>query len=421
VTKQTRFAGGAEIRANWVVLVGGFLGVTFGIASMFGYTIGVFMKPLQAEFGWSRSEISLGLLLSTLTTGITAPLIGLVADRIDLRKLIVASTIGLAFSFLAFANLWNALWFFMLMMVVKSFLSAGTSPVVYTRMINQWFDRSRGLALGLILAGNGVAGALLPRFLAPYVAEHGWRAGYLAIAGLVAITAPFIWIMARDRRTVRTVPGAVPAIAEGAGPTMQDAIRTRTFWILALTLLFPALGIGGIAIHIIPMMSDAGLSPARAGAVAGLLGIAVIIGRIFTGSLIDRFFAPRVAATIFAITAVGFVGLATLGVGFAPYAVFLVGIATGAEVDIIGYLLARYFGMRAYGVLYGILYAAFMLGTSLSQMIASAAFDTTGSYQLYMIIAVGCLLGGSLMALLLPRFEGAAVSSSDAASPPQPC
>ena len=388
-----------------MIVLGCFLGVTFGIPSVFAYTAGVFMKPLQAEFGWSRSEISLGLLLSTVTTAIASPLIGHIADRVNLHRIIIISTFGLATSFVLFASLWNALWLFMLLMMAKSFLAAGTSPVVYTRVVNQWFSRSRGLALGLVLAGNGVAGALFPRFLAPYVAENGWRAGYLALATMVLLTAPLVWLTVRDRHASGSKEGHATLATEAASTDGRAAIRSRTFWILAATVWLPAFGIGGIAIHMIPMLSDAGLSPARAGAVAGILGIAVVIGRIATGWLIDRFFAPYVASVVFALTALGCLGLAVYGVAFTPYAAFLAGLAMGAEVDIIGYLIARYFGLRSYGFLYGLMYTIFMLGTSLSQMMASAVFDTTGSYGAYLYLAAGCLLAGSLVALRLPRFS----------------
>lgn len=404
MSEHQTVAASSEIRSHWTIVLGAFLGVTFGIASLFGYTVGIFMKPLQAEFGWTRSEISLGLLLSTLTIAASAPMIGYVADRVNLRKLVLCSCFGVIVSFVALANLWPALWLFMLLMALMSFLSSGTSPVVYTRLINQWFDRSRGLALGLVLAGNGVAAALFPRILAPYVAEHGWRAGYLTLAAAVAIVTPLVFVLIRDRRSVEGAFTARVPVAD-SGVLTRDALRSRQFWVLAATLFFPAVGLGGIAVHIIPMLSDAGVGPGRAGAIAGILGISVIIGRIVTGFLIDRFFAPRVAATIFAITACGCFGFSVFGIEFAPFALFLVGLATGAEVDIIGYLIARYFGLRAYGVLYGLMYAAFMLGTSLSQMLASVVFDTTGSYRWFLMIAAASLALGSIMALLLPQFE----------------
>lgn len=395
----------AEFQQHWPIVFGCFIGVTFGIASVFAYTAGIFMKPLQAEFGWSRSEISFGLLLSTITTAVTSPLMGYIADRVNLRKIVILSTLGLAISFLLFASMWNALWFFMVLMVGKSFLSAGTSPVIYTRVVNQWFDKSRGLALGLVLAGNGVAGALFPRFLAPYVAEHGWRAGYLTIAVLVIVTAPIVWLLVKDRRMHGGEESAGRRGADAASVDARTAMRSPIFWILALALFLPALGIGGIAIHIIPLLTDAGLTPARAGAIAGLLGLAVIIGRISTGWLIDRFFAPYVAAIVFALTALGCLGLAVYGVGFAPYAAFLVGIATGAEVDIIGFLIARYFGLRSYGLIYGLMYTVFVFGASMSQMIASMIFDRTGVYDSYLYFAAASLVAGSLIATRLPRFE----------------
>lgn len=173
---------------------------------------------------------------------------------------------------------------------------------------------------------------------------------------------------------------------------------------MVATLVLPAFGIGGIGIHIIPMMSDAGMTPAEAGTIAGILGVSVIIGRVVTGALIDRIFAPYVAAIIFCVTGFGCLGLALFGIGFAPVAVVLVGLATGAEVDIIGYLIARYFGLRIYGVLYGLMYTAFMLGASISQMIASMVFDLTGNYTGYLYLASIALVIGAGAALRLPRF-----------------
>jgi MFS family permease len=404
VIEPARARGSSELRAHWPIVLGSFLGVTFGLASLFGYTVGIFMKPLQAEFGWSRSQISIGLLFSTLTFAITAPLVGFIADRVNLRKIVIFSTLALALGFVALASLWNALWLFMLLMAGKAFLSAGTSPVVYTRVINQWFNESRGLALGLALAGNGVAAAFLPRILAPYVAEHGWRAGYLVLATVVLISAPLICLLVRDRRFVSTAPASSDP-APGGGLAAPEAVRSRTFWLLIATLLMPAIGLGGIAIHLVPMLTDAGSSPARAGAIAGILGLAVIIGRVLTGFLLDRWFAPRVAAMVFAVSASGCLGLAGFESGFAPYGIFLVGIAIGAEVDIIGYLIARYFGMRSYGVLYGLMYTTFMLGTSLSQLIASILFDSTGSYRVFLLTAAASLAIGSLLSLCLPRFD----------------
>ncbi|MDB5576393.1 MAG: major facilitator superfamily 1 [Bradyrhizobium sp.] len=395
----------SEFRAHWRISIGAFIGITFGIASLFGYATGIFMKPLEAEFGWSRSAISVGLLLSTLATAITTPLVGYIADRYDLRRIIIAATLGLALSFFLFASLWNALWVFMLLMVVKSFLSAGTSPVVYTRMINQWFDRSRGFALGLALAGNGLAGILLPVLLAPYVAQHGWRAGYIAIAVCVLVTAPLIWFNVRDRRYAARgvqIPESMPKHSAGS---VRAIVRTRTFWLLMTALLVPALGMGGIGIHLIPMLTDFGLTPSQAGAIAGVLGGAVVLGRIVTGSLIDRFFAPHVAAVAYALTALGCAGLAIFGVAFAPYAAFLVGLATGAEVDIIGYTVARYFGLKHYGLIYGFMYTAFLMGASVSQLIASAVFDHMGNYVPYLWFACASLVLGALVALALPRFQ----------------
>ena len=144
------------------------------------------------------------------------------------------------------------------------------------------------------------------------------------------------------------------------------------------------------------MLTDAGLPPQRAATLAGLVGISLIVGRVATGALIDRVFAPYVAAALFAIAALGCFALLWGGIALAPFAAIAIGLAMGAEVDLIGYLVARYFGLRAYGAIYGWQYSAFMIGLAVSPLLAGLVFDSTHSYRCA-VLGAGILLSAAVL------------------------
>jgi MFS family permease len=386
----------AELTQRWPIMLAGLLGVTFGVAALFFYTIGVFITPLEQAYGWSRTTLSAGTLMTTMTMAATSPFIGLLIDRVSLRLVAVVSMLGLSAGYFALSNLPNSIGVYFALMITLSIVSAGTTPVVFSRLINQWFDKARGLALGVAMAGTGVAGAIAPRLLAPYVAEEGWQAGYLALSIAVLAAVPVVGLLIRERPKGR---GKVAAGgAAETGTQFPEAVRTPLFWFVAFVFFFAALGTSGLMVHIIPMLTDAGLTPARAGSIAGIMGLAVIAGRVLSGATIDRFFAPYVGAILFTITATGCVAMAFAGVGLAPVAAFLLGFAMGAEVDLIGYLVARYFGMRSYGSIYGTIYAIFLAGAAFGQLGAGWVFDSFGDYTFALLAAAVVLVVSAIIA-----------------------
>lgn len=177
------------------------------------------------------------------------------------------------------------------------------------------------------------------------------------------------------------------------------AVRSALFWFVAIVFFLAALGTSGLMVHMIPMLTGAGLTPARAGTIAGIMGIAVIAGRVASGALIDRFFAPYVSATLFTVTAVGCVAMVFGGVTLAPVAAFLLGFAMGAEVDLIGYLTARYFGMRSYGSIYGTIYAIFLAGAAFGQLGAGWIYDVSGGYAFALLGSAIVLVVSAVLAV----------------------
>jgi MFS family permease len=401
-----RASATAEFIAGWRALIAAFLGIACGAAGLYYYTLGVMMKPMQVEFGWSRAGLSSVLLIAAIVSALIAPLVGTLADRLGVWRVAGVSTIGLAAGFWLYSSVSGGLTNFLILNALLAIVAAGSSPVVLSRLVVVWFDKARGLALGIALAGTGVTGALAPRLLSRYVADHGWRAGYQALALVALLAAPLIMALAYERSSGVTERSAVRAdrYASGAGLMLREALSSARFWHIAALFSCVALGVGGLIVHMIPLLTDAGLSPERAGGIAGLIGISLIIGRIATGALIDRIFAPRVAAVLFAMAALGCFALEWGGVTLAPFAAISLGLAIGAEIDLVGYLVAKYFGLKAYGAIYGWQYSAFMLGVALSPFIAGLIFDHTGSYR-YVVLGAGTLLAiAALIAMCLGAF-----------------
>jgi MFS family permease len=365
----------AELRGGWRIILAALIGIAFGVTGLFFYSAGIFIKPVASELGWSRAAVSSVTVVAALSLAATAPFVGWVVDRLGVRIVALASGIGLGAGFLLLSRAPPSMPVYLGLIALTVLLGAGASPVAFTRLVNLWFDRARGTALGLAQTATGIAGALIPPLLTPYVAEQGWRAGYVALAIVSLVSVPVVLILI-GRSSLP--PTSQPATS---GLTLREAACSPMFVVLAAVFVLAAIGIGGMIVHLVPMLTDAGLSPARAGAVAGLLGFAIIFGRAATGVIVDRVFAPRVACVAFALAACGCWLLAWGGAKWAAVAAVLAGLAMGAEVDLISYLVARYFGLGAYGSIYGWLYAVFMVGTSIGPVIAGAAFDRWGNYD----------------------------------------
>lgn len=396
-------AGGAggEFATRWPVLLGATLGIGVGVIALPSPAIGVFMRALQAEFGWSRTEISLGPTILIGGLALASPLLGWVADRVSAVWITAVSLSALALSFLVFSQLGPDIRLYYATFALMAVTACGAATLVYARVVSANFVRGRGLALGLAMVGNGLTGILLPLLLVPYAASAGWRQGFVALAILVALAAPAVaFLMSRSR------PQAVVVTETGhvAGASFDEAIRDRVFWVMALAFALIPLGAGGLHLHLLAFLADEGVPPATAGAIAGLGGVSLIVGRVLTGWLIDRAFAPHVAAGMMAISGVCLGAMGLFGAPAGWLGAVAIGLSIGAELDLIGYLTARYFGMRAYGRIYGLLYAAVLVGSSLSPLAYGRVSDLTGGYGPALYGAAAVLALAAILFLTLRRF-----------------
>ncbi len=392
-----------EFKRGWPVLTSAFLGIGVSLISLTYYSAGIWVRPWQEAFGWTRTEIGTGQTLMTVCIAVTAPFAGRLIDRFGLRLMTTISLCLYSLGLLAVSRMNGELWLYYLLVVFYSVVGIASTPLAFTRAINAWFQENRGFALGISLTSTGLAGYLLPKYLTPFVAENGWRDGFLILFFVVVVTTPVVWFLIRDHP-----PEAEIEIKGGRsvlpGMNFADALRTRVFWSIAGLFFLIAVAIAGVIPSFIPLLQDSGLSAAEAGSYGAVLGASVMIGRLLTGFLIDRVFAPYVTAVVFVIVSLGCLVLAIGGIEFAFVAALTLGFAVGAEVDLIGYLTARYFGLNNYGLIYGFQYSAFILGAGISPVLAGYVWDTTGSYD-PALIGSSVLLGlAVVVALTLPKF-----------------
>jgi len=376
---------------GWVIVFTAGIGLLLGYAPVFVYSFSVFIKSLAQDFHTSRTSISFAFTLANVMQSVGAPLIGRLVDRFGAHKVIVPSTVIFGLVIISFKYFSTSLWQLYAFFIVIGLIGTGTAPVPYGIVVSRWFDRRRGLALGLMMMGLSSGAILMPPIAQRLIVLFGWRTAY-AIVGFaaLAISVPVVGTFLKDSpEKMGLQPDGEPDLNAGSqqqkneqGVTWSAARRQPTFWLLASAFFLLGASVHACVIHLVPMLTDHGISLQRAAFASSLLGVALLIGRVFTGYFLDRFFGPYVAMLLFSGVAVG-ISLLWSGAGgsFPLLAAFLVGLGMGAEADIIAYLTSRYFGLRSFGVIYGFLFATFTLAGALGPVLMGVGFDHLGSYR----------------------------------------
>lgn len=360
-----------EFAQGWRVLVASLLGIGCGLAAMPFYTVGVFAPYLAKEFGWSFGEIMAGLTITTVVVIVAAPAAGILCDRFGTRRVAISSLVMFGLAYLSLAMLGNSLVRFYLTWAVIATLGAGTLPITFTRTVNQWFDRHRGVALGIAMTGTGVFGVLCKPLLAWVIGGWGWRAGYVALGLLpLALALPAVLLLFREPAQSALAEGTGSS-AELPGLTKGEALRQWRFWLIAVVLLPISFSLAGAVPNLEPILLDRGIDQATILTLTPLIGLTAIAGRIVGGWLLDRFWAPAVAFVLLGAPAISCVILASaqLDPGMARFAILLLGFALGIEYDVVAYLTSRYFGMKSYSAIYSVFYVCFATGAGFGPLI----------------------------------------------------
>jgi len=404
----------APIFHGWVIAAASGFGLACSIATVVAATFSIFVGPIRSEFGWSASAPFWAPLAVTLTAALCAPFVGGLVDRHGARRVILVSFVLEALVLASFYLMDGSLAGFYARYVALGALGLGTTHVAFARVIASWFDRRRGMALGVALAGVGVGGVVLPVFCQWLIGGFGWRLAYVGLAVLLlVITLPILALTIRDTPAQLGLapdgdpPGSAGARAAGAlatlGTTLVQARSDRHYWLMLGTFFLIGASLQSMMLHLVPLLGERGVGPEAAALAQSTIFAGLLVGRLITGWLMDRYFAPRVALAFLLAPIVG-IGMLALGAngGLAFAAAALIGVAAGAEVDVIAYLTSRYYGMRQYSRIYGTFYALYSLGGGVGPLLTAASVERTGGYAASLWTHIGVL---ALCALLLGKFR----------------
>jgi predicted MFS family arabinose efflux permease len=385
----------------WWVVVGAVGGLIVCNGPVLGFTFGVFLKPIMADMGWQRGTASFALSFGGICSALTVPALGRMMDRWSIRRVALPGLViyACAMCLLGFSP--KSLVIFTLLFALADAASAVQTPIGYAKAISAWFDRRRGLALGIAMSGVGLGGFIMPQLAQMLIERVGWRGAY-PILGLLtlAIAFPLVAMWIREPRPGEGEHRAVTA-ADVTGLTVRGALGTRRFWLMGAAFFLVAIAVNGTVAHVVPLLTDHGVSAAAAAAIMGIFGLATMAGRLLAGYLVDRIFAPFVATVFFLAPIAGFVLLSSASGALPGIGVILLGLGLGTEIDLIAFLVSRYMGQRAFGEIYGYCFMIFGLGSSAGRFLGGFVYDLAGSYNPALIGAAGALVAAVILVNLL--------------------
>jgi MFS family permease len=390
------------LRNPWWIVFGSVLGLIVGNVTILQFSTSVLMKPIMAEFGWARTVPSAAVGLGSLFAAVATPFVGRMIDRRGIKVVTLAAITLFALATAAMSLAPASAFLFLAMFSVMGLFSGGQAPLPYAKSIAAAFDRRRGIALGVAMTGVGLGAAILPRLTQGYLEHFGWRGAFVALGVTVFVVAfPAVALFLREPHGAQ---GSASGAESQPGMDAREVVRSRNFWKLAFVFTCIPIVANGIIFHLVALLTDRGISPERAVGVFAAIGPSLILGRLLCGYLLDHFFAPRVAVAFIVMPAIGvLLLLASNDPQVTTLGAVLVGLGLGAEVDLIGYLQSRYFGLKAFGQVYGYLFAIFTVGTGIGPFVMGATYDATGSYRTVLIAFFFILVVAALAMLRMPR------------------
>jgi OFA family oxalate/formate antiporter-like MFS transporter len=352
---------------RWLVVAALFT-ITFGVANPFA-AFGVFLPVLAEEFGWSRGAISVALSINFLLGGVAGFLVGTVADRYGPRAILLV-TVVLAGTGVALASMVHALWQFYLTIGVMGGIGMSAFYLLSASTVARWFDRQRGLAIGVVLTGFNLGFVVGGPAAAWLIAHVGWRTAYVVLGAGCSLVGVLAALLVRDPSsnarpgTVTPSPSTLPSGLSGM--TLRQALRDRRMWYLNVSWLLLGLILTMLSVHIVPFARDQGIDLGTAALALTAYGLSAAAGRLVFGAGSDRLGTSITMQVSFALQIVALIAL----LGFA-----------GSDTVFVR-VIPDMFGLRALGAIMGVLALGWRCGAALGPSLTGFMYDLTGSYAL---------------------------------------
>jgi MFS family permease len=385
---------------------GAWLGFLFGANAMISATNSNFMGPLVTAFGTDRTAISAALSISPLIVAAAVPVGGWAMDRFGLRRVVIPGALFFSLLIMAFSRV-TSVWQFALLQVPLGIAVSMHCSVAYAKLISLWFDRWRGLVLGLIVAlGAGIGQTAMPVISQRLIEQYGWRSAYIAIGLLVlCIGVPAIVLLVREP-TARTTSLGDASNAnqrvEVTGLPVKQALRHRNFWLIAIGIFCGSMTLLGTLQHGVPMMTEHGFPVEAATKAMSFAFAGVVSGQLTSGALVNQINSPKVIVPYFVAALIGLLIVHSIRVESGTTLLYtgalLLGLGLGGEVAQNAYLVSRYFGLKSFGGIYGLTFAASNVGIAIGTLIMGKVHDLAHSYD-PMRIVFGILMGISVLCI----------------------
>lgn len=386
-------------RASISAALGVWIGFIVGPNAMIAATNSNFLNVLPDALQTSRTNISFVLAMALWLNAAMVPFAGKAMDRFGVRQVILPGILIFALAFFLLSRM-GVLWHFVVLQVLLTTGATLTSSVGYAKVISMWFDRHRGFVLGLCVAlGAGAAQTVMPKVSSWLITEHGWRGGYMGLSAIVlCLGFPLVYLLVRAPRGQTHVPGIGGVEGEARsedresaselppallGVTRGQALRQPVFYLVFFAIMCGSMALLGTMQHVVPMLLERGLTLGTATTIMSCAFGGVVAGEFSSGFLVDRFNTPRVILPYFVCAAIGVMTVHTQSDMFllVPGA-FLMGLGLGGEVGQNAYLVSRYFGLKAFGAIYGMTFAASAVGNGTGLILLGVIRDQTGSYEM---------------------------------------
>ena len=390
---------------RWWVVFASVCGLLVGSGAINVFAFGVFLKPVTEELGIGRGYFGSALGINSLMTTFACFALGWLLDKYGTRRVMIPGLIVCAISTALYSTILPDPSRIYLLFGFSGLVYCVQSPIPYANSVSQWFDRGRGLALGIAMAGVGLGVAIVPQIAGRLIANFGWRGGYIGLGITIMLVA---WLPVAI--FLREPPGFKPQERRAAeraaasvlpGVLARDAFKTWRFWSFTLAFFIAIVAINGTLTQLVALLGDRGIPAPVAITYLSFAGFALIIGRIIAGWCLDRFWGPYVAICFFIIPMAGIALLASgAGRNVPLYGAVLCGLGVGAEVDLMAFFTSRYFGIREYAKIYGVMFALFAGANGVGPSLSGLSFDHYHSYvpifmvyEVLLVITCGLFLG----------------------------
>jgi MFS family permease len=398
----------SEWARGWRPLLAAFAGNGVGF-SMFLMVSGIFIIPMQQQFGLSRTAASIGAIVG-LAVAFLTPLAAHWVDRYGPRGFAIAGLLGLACAYGLMAVLPAHPVIFYALAAMMALAGPVSNPMIYCRGVVTWFSRHAGLAFGITMCGTSLITAIASPVLSDVVVHHGWRWGY-ALWGAIVVVCGLPLVIAWFRENpdpLADVAGARDRA--GSVASARDAARTIRFWLVFGSLACATLAIGGIISQLYPILIAGGYSPELAAGTVSFYAVSMGVGRVVAGFLLDRFEPVWVAGCTLLLAACGSLLLLFALFGGGPWmlaflAAFMLGWGQGAEGDYLGFFTQHLFGRQAFAAIYSWFNLAVGSGLALGGLLFASLFDHYGNYHLAVTIGGGLWLASAALMLALRWFD----------------